>query len=305
MLMAKAKAPKKPWIAALLALVLGGPGWFYLGWRRGVVATLAWVFALPLPRVGVVSELILGPDWNLEFAIMFLFLVHAGLAWLAFRSCKGVNTEAAKTAESPESEPYRAIPEIPSKNTKGAAITSTPTKRRKQELFADFDRVAFAPAATLPPISRSAGKLLKGATVVHTFVLLLSLLPERIGTDSFLLALVWYVGVRIATAWFFRDAGVLDRTRWKRFWIGDVVSSLIVFFFIIGPLMVGDMPPLLRQRLETSLSSWTGVIGLSAIIYLVGLLGGFYNVKRWDKRDKEEILDCFQEWRLRESGQAS
>jgi len=307
MLMAKAKAPKKPWIAALLALVLGGPGWFYLGWRRGVVATLAWVFALPLPRVGVVSELILGPDWNLEFAIMFLFLVHAGLAWLAFRSCKGVNTEAAKTAESPEFEPYRAISEIPSKNTKSAAMLSTPTKRRKQQLFAEFDRAPFESAATSPafPISRSASKLLKGATVVHTFVLLLSLLPERIGTDSFLLALVWYVGVRIATAWFFRDAGVLDRTRWKRFWIGDVVSSLIVFFFIIGPLMVGDMPPPLRQRLETSLSSWTGVIDLSAIIYVVGLLGGLYNVKRWDKRDKEEILDCFQEWRLRESGQAS
>jgi hypothetical protein len=202
-------------------------------------------------------------------------------------------------------ELYRVIPEIPNKRNNGAVILSDLTKRRKEQLFADFDRVPFAPVVAFPPISRSAGKLLEGATVVHTFVLLLILLPERIGTDPFLLALMWYAGVRIATAWFFRDVGVLERTRWKRFWIGDVVSSAIVFFFIIGPLVVGDMPPPLRQRLETSLRSWTGVIDLSAIIFLVGLLSGFYNVKRWDKRDQKEILDCFQEWRLRQSAQAS
>jgi hypothetical protein len=28
-------------------------------------------------------------------------------------------------------------------------------------------------------------------------------------------------------------------------------------------------------------------------------------VKRWDKRDKKEILDCFQEWRVRQSSQTS
>jgi hypothetical protein len=307
--MARARAPKKPWIAALLALVLGGPGWFYLGWRRGVVATLAWLFALPLPRVGVVSALALGQDWNLEFAIMFLFLIHAGLAWLAFRSCKGVHTEAAKKAESPESQPYRATPEIPSKDTKGAAILSTPSKRRKQQLFADFDRAPFASDATSSafPISRSAGKLLKGATAVHTLVPLVFLLPARIGPNIFSLTLMWYASVRIAQAWFFRDAGVLERTRWKRFWIGDLVTSVIVFSWMMGAVWFGDMPAPLRQRLTTSFSRspWTYVIGLSATIYLVGLLGGFYNVKRWDKRDKEEILDCFQEWRLREGGQAS
>jgi len=295
--MGQPKAFKKPWIAALLAFVLGGPGWFYLGWRRGVVATLAWMLALPVPRVGVVSQLLLGQDGSLEFAILYLFLVHAGLAWLAFRSCNRGNTEAAKNAESP------------SKNVKDGAILSTPTDSRKQQLFAEFDRAPFEPAATLPafPISRSAGKLLKGATVVHTFVPLLFFLPARISADIFCLTLMWYAGVRIATAWFFRDAGVLERTRWKRFWIGDVVSSVIVSFLILGPVLVGDMPPPLRQRLNDSYSQspWTFVIDLSAIVYLVGLLGGFYNVKRWDKRDKEEILDCFQEWRLRESGQAS
>jgi cbb3-type cytochrome oxidase subunit 3 len=105
--MATARAPKKPWIAALLALVLGGPGCFYLGWRRGVVGTLGWMFALPLPLVGVVTELARGQDETLEFAIMFLFLIQAALAWLAYRSCKRTNAEAAKMAESPESDPIQ------------------------------------------------------------------------------------------------------------------------------------------------------------------------------------------------------
>lgn len=141
---------------------------------------------------------------------------------------------------------------------------------------------------------------------MHALVLLLLLLPARFGTDPFLLAVAWFAGVRIASSWFFRDAGVLERTRWKRFWIGDVVSSFFVAFFtVIGPLLVGDMPPQLRQGLEASLSSWSGLIELSATLYVVGILGGLFNVKRWDKSDKKEIQDCLQEWRLRESSQPS
>jgi hypothetical protein len=34
------KEPERPWIAAVLALTLGGPGCFYLGWRRGLTATV-------------------------------------------------------------------------------------------------------------------------------------------------------------------------------------------------------------------------------------------------------------------------
>jgi cbb3-type cytochrome oxidase subunit 3 len=107
MLMAVAQAPKKPWIVALLALVLGGPGCFYLGWRRGVVATLGWTVALPLPLVGLVTELARGQDGSLEFAIMFLFLIQAGVAWMAYRSCKRVNAEAAKKEEGPEPDPIQ------------------------------------------------------------------------------------------------------------------------------------------------------------------------------------------------------
>jgi hypothetical protein len=40
-------------------------------------------------------------------------------------------------------------------------------------------------------------------------------------------------------------------------------------------------------------------------LYLVGLLDDFYKAKRWDKRDKTEILGCFQEWGLRQSSQIS
>ena len=34
------KEPKRPWLAAMLAFFLGGPGFFYLGLRRGLVATI-------------------------------------------------------------------------------------------------------------------------------------------------------------------------------------------------------------------------------------------------------------------------
>lgn len=102
MLMVIAKARKKPWIAALLALVLGGPACFYLGWRYGVKATLGWMFALPLPLVGLVTELAKGQNGTLEFAIMFLFVLHGALAWLAYRSCQRLNAGGAKNEENPE-----------------------------------------------------------------------------------------------------------------------------------------------------------------------------------------------------------
>ena len=47
--------------------------------------------------------------------------------------------------------------------------------------------------------------------------------------------------------------------------------------------------------------SWTQYI----VDHLVGLLSGFYNVKQCDKRDKKEILDYFQKWRLRHESQTS
>lgn len=34
---------KKPWLAAILAFFVGGPGCFYLGWQIGLAATLIWL----------------------------------------------------------------------------------------------------------------------------------------------------------------------------------------------------------------------------------------------------------------------
>jgi hypothetical protein len=111
---------------------------------------------------------------------------------------------------------------------------------------------------------------------------------------TFLSALVWYVGVRIATAWFFLDAGALERTRSRRFWIGDAVSSIIVLFLTKGPVLVGDIPAPLRQRFFSSFSSWTGVIDLSAIIYVVGILGGLYNAGRWARGTRKKFWTAFK-----------
>jgi len=84
-----AKALKKPWVAAGLAFVLGGPGCFYLGWRRGLKATLAWLFAVCL--------ILAGPHFP-ESIISFALMVHGVLAWKAYRSCKRTNAEAASAA---------------------------------------------------------------------------------------------------------------------------------------------------------------------------------------------------------------
>lgn len=80
------KGLKKPWIAALLALALGGLGYFYLDWRRGAKATLAWLFAVCL--------ILAGPPFP-ESIISSALLVHGVLAWKAYRSSKRTNAEAA------------------------------------------------------------------------------------------------------------------------------------------------------------------------------------------------------------------
>jgi len=79
------KASNSPWVAAGLALLLGGPGCFYVGWRRGTKATLAWLFALLF--------ILAGPPFP-ESIIFFILLLHALLAWKAYRSCKRLHAEA-------------------------------------------------------------------------------------------------------------------------------------------------------------------------------------------------------------------
>ena len=100
------KTLKSPWLAALLALVLGGPGCFYLGWRRGLKATVPWLLLVSL-FVGIQFY----PDASrLELEFLFLILLQAGLAWMAYRSCKRTNAEAAKAAASAASGTARRVP---------------------------------------------------------------------------------------------------------------------------------------------------------------------------------------------------
>ena len=73
-------AIKRPWIAAVLALTLGGPGCFYLGWRRGVTATLVWLILVWFVVVGEVRQNGLDP-YAAAIAFFFLWVIQAPLAW--------------------------------------------------------------------------------------------------------------------------------------------------------------------------------------------------------------------------------
>ncbi|MGA8222149.1 MAG: hypothetical protein WB780_10895 [Candidatus Acidiferrales bacterium] len=92
------KELKRPWIAAMLALFLGGPGCFYLGWRRGVTATLVWVIPVWFVVAGAVRQNDLDP-YAAALAFFLLWAIHAPLAFLAYSSCKRRNAEAAGTAK--------------------------------------------------------------------------------------------------------------------------------------------------------------------------------------------------------------
>ena len=93
------KEPKQPWIAAVLALTLGGPGCFYLGWRRGASATLVWVILVWFVVVGAIRQN--GLDaYSAELDFFLLGIIHAPLACMAYSSCKRRDAEAAGTARS-------------------------------------------------------------------------------------------------------------------------------------------------------------------------------------------------------------
>lgn len=93
------KEPKQPWIAAALALSLGGPGCFYLGWRRGVTATLVWLILVWFVVAGALREN--GLDLYAAATALFLLgMIHAPLACLAYSSCKRRKAEAAGTVRT-------------------------------------------------------------------------------------------------------------------------------------------------------------------------------------------------------------
>ena len=94
------KELKRPWIAAVLALFLGGPGCFYLGWRRGVTATLVWLIFAWFVVVGAVRQNGFDPYAAL-LTFFLLWVIQAPLAFLAYGSCKRRNAEAAGTAKTP------------------------------------------------------------------------------------------------------------------------------------------------------------------------------------------------------------
>ncbi len=94
------KELKRPWIAAALALSLGGPGCFYLGWRRGVTATLVWIIPVGFVVAGAVRQNGSDPD-AVALPFLLLCLLHTPLAFLAYSSCKRRIAEAAGTAKTP------------------------------------------------------------------------------------------------------------------------------------------------------------------------------------------------------------
>jgi len=87
---------KTPWRAALLAFVLGGPGCFYLGWRTGVKATLAWLLVVSFLLAGALDFGGLLEEQRFARSVLLLSVFHLPFALVAYRSCKQTIAEAAK-----------------------------------------------------------------------------------------------------------------------------------------------------------------------------------------------------------------
>lgn len=96
------KEPKRPWLAATLAFFFGGPGFLYLGWRQGIIATILW-----MPALMLVTNLPSRPSPSVDPEAVGLFLLAAVSAGLALLSCKRVNAKLPKKAESSEWDPMR------------------------------------------------------------------------------------------------------------------------------------------------------------------------------------------------------
>jgi len=214
MLMAIAKAPKKTWLAALLAFAFGGPGFFYFGLRQGLRATFAWLVAALLVLL-IPSH----PSASFDPQTVGLFLLQAGLAWFAYRMCKRKNAEAAKAADSTDPGAARTYGVAPMMNRN---LQPTPEQRCSKKLK---DIGVFV-------IVGSGFALLMGA--IH-----FNMLPMgEIGNFAhYISPYVCYMG-----AWGLATGiGLLRAQRWARISM-LVFSSLLAAYGAVGVVVFLFMP---------------------------------------------------------------
>jgi hypothetical protein len=161
---------------------------------------------------------------------------------------------------------------------------------RKAELIESFEKHGFTPAADFSqrPISDSASKMIQGALLIDVLVFVGALLSTGSTLPSFVACLI---GLGITRAWIVGKADPLTRLRWSRFWHGDLLAYWLLYlplmFVALAAAIQSDDPDQIRM-IE---------IVCYAIPCAAGMAVGFINVKIRDKRDKEEIMEAYREWR--------
>ena len=85
------------------------------------------------------------------------------------------------------------------------------------------------------------------------------------------------VGFALVTSLVFRDADLLDKQRWKRYWHGDLLGYAVSFILLLGSLNPD--------------SGAQSVLLVYVYACVIGFGVGLCNVARTDKRDKTVITD--------------
>jgi len=103
-----------------------------------------------------------------------------------------------------------------------------------------------------------------------------------------------FVGLFVVNKLLFRRVHPLDTRRWRRFWSGAVLGYWIAYLPFV--LLVVPRVASQQQEQEASLLPLVVELGSYALAFFFGLGVGVVNVLRTDRREKELVLACYDEW---------
>jgi len=101
-----------------------------------------------------------------------------------------------------------------------------------------------------------------------------------------------YLGLLVVNKVLFARAHPLDKCRWRRFWGGAVLGYWCGYI----PFLVFVAPRLEGHSQEAALLVLGLALGGYVLAFALGLALGLMNVLRTDRRDKDLVLSCYDEW---------